>query len=928
MFAGLGVVSLLAGGSAALAAQAGRTPDNSTPQGWRIRPAGQQVGTLRFPLGVTSTPDGKYVIATEDSGGPQGLTVVDTATYQSTTTTAANLFMGATPTPDGHIFASGGNADRVFRFQLAPGGVAAPLDATEAATAPTHAVTNGAINQFNANSSSRGGPAVPSQPAPAGDGLEVHGYPGNSVLDGKYLYVAGTLSEAGGTPTVCPSAQPACARVTVIDTTANGGMGAVVGRIPVGLDAYGLAVDAARHRLYVSNWADEAGRGGSGGGTVSVVDITDPANAKTSKEIAFTGVGHHPSAVQLSADRTRLFVANTNDDSISVLDVTRPGAPAVVATESVRPVVGVPVGAHPNAFALAPDGKTLYVALAGLNAVEVLDGRTGARVAGHPMYIPTGWYPAALTVTGTADHFQLWVANAKGEGPGPGANGTVFFDGTKTGGSLSAISFPVSAAQMNRWTAEVVDNDHLERVKVNACRPGDGIQVSEVLCPPKGLASPIKHVLYIVVENKTFDQYFGDLDPAKGYDADPSWSLYGRNVTTNQHALVEGVNGGKPYGSLDDRFFSDAEVSVTGHSWTSGGIATDHNEKTWAADYDQGLRGTHGGGDPLRPSVGQAADKKIAEADDELQDPEGGYIFEAFKDAGATPPSDNPGKLSMAIYGERTARESGDMDAYKAPHWKDGDIQYFDTCRAMQFVSGKAPNGPSPDGTPADPYFADCQGRTLPGQFNLAHWTDVKNKTGRDVMPNFLYMSLPVNHTVGTNLGSPTPASMVADNDYAIGLIVDALSKSPFWSSTAIMITQDDTQAAGDHVSALRDYLQVVSPWARPGAQHQWGSMPSLLRTIEVLFGVSPVSLNDRLAVPQHEAFLPKLSDQPNLATYDVQRPPVPFALNEPGAQGQAESASMDFSEVDRIDEQLLNAIQYADARGITLDEARRITGG
>src|SRR5207302_3662724 len=146
--------------------------------------------------------------------------------------------------------------------------------------------------------------------------------------------------------------------------------------------------------------------------------------------------------------------------------------------------------------------------------------------------------------------------------------------------------------------------------------------------------------------------------------------------------------------SLGDRFFSDAEVSVTGHSWTSGAIATDHNEKTWQADYDNGLRGTHGGGDPLRPSVGSPiADKAIADADDELQDPEGGYIFEAFKRAGAQPPSDDPAALTMAIYGERTARSSGNMDTYKAPNWKDGDIQYFDNCRADQFITGETGGG-------------------------------------------------------------------------------------------------------------------------------------------------------------------------------------------------------------------------------------------
>ena len=262
----------------------------------------------------------------------------------------------------------------------------------------------------------------------------------------------------------------------------------------------------------------------------------------------------------------------------------------------------------------------------------------------------------------------------------------------------------------------------------------------------------------------------------------------------------------------------------------------------------------------------------------------------------------------MGIYGEHTARESGDMEAYKAPHWKDGDIQYFDTCRALMFVTGKSPDGPAPNDTD---FFRDCGGRTLPATFHLAHWSEEYKRTGKDVMPSFIYMSLPVNHTLGTNLGQAAPPSMVADNDYAIGLIVDALSKSPFWESTAVMTTEDDTQLAGDHVSPLRDYLQVHSPWAKPGPNHQWGSFPSLLRTIEQIFGVPPISLHDRLALPQHEAFVERLTDKRDTAPYTAVRPDVPFALNEPGAFGQAASMAMDWHTYDRIDEATLNAILY-----------------
>jgi DNA-binding beta-propeller fold protein YncE len=871
----------------------------TTPTGWCIRPAGTNVDVLRFPLGLAAADGGSKMVVTSNNGGAQGLTVIDAATLSATPTTQGNLFMGVTPTPDGRVYASGGNADRVFRFHFA-GNALVSDDPTEQATFPVH-------NGIDGGLLSRSG-----QDNPPGNGIAVPGYPGPITRFGKYALVAGTLSEPSDKAHPCPTAQPACGRVSVVDTASD----KVVARIPVGLDAIGLAVDTRHKRVYVANWGDETGRGHGQGGTVSVVDVSAPDPAKW-RETSYVRVGHHPSAVQLSRNSTRLFVANTNDDTISVVDVART-RPVVRSTQTVAPAGGVPVGAHPDAFALSPNGSTLFVALAGMNAVEVRDGRTGQRLAGAPVYIPVGWYPSALAVTKTPhQHYRLWATNAKGSGTGFGANGSVLFDGSRLGGSVSVIDLPVSARQQNTWTRQTIANDRLGG-SADPCRPRGDVQVSEVLCPPAHRSSPIKHVVYIVTENKTFDQYFGDMDPAV-YDADPEWLLYGRANTPNHHAIAD-------HYSLGDSFYSDAEVSVTGHSWTSGAVATDHNEKTWPADYDQGIRGTHGNSDPLRGSVGEKdAGGLIQSTEDELNDPEGGYIFEAFRRAGAVPPSRaRDGRLSMGIYGEHIARESGaTMLPYVAPHWKDGDIEYYDTCRAKEFITGKAPQSLFPydgrvgSGPPAGVSFAGCGGRKLPAAFSLAKWKHDYATTGRDTMPSFIYMSLPDNHTLATNVGSPTPQSMVADNDYAIGLIVDALSHSPFWKSTAVIQTEDDTQVSADHVSALRDYLLVASPWARPGADHQWGSMPALLRTIEQIFRVKPISLYDSRAVPMHGAFLRSLRDKPRLAPYDAARPLVPFALNQADAPGAALSRKMDcWRTYDLCDEQTLSAILYAAIKG------------
>ena len=882
-----GALGLLAAGLTS-AAIAGPTVD-ATPAGNRITPAGRQVDVPRFPLGVAASPDGAKVVVSADNGFIPQLTVIDAETLATTSTPSANLFMGVSVTPGGRVYASGGNADRVFRYQL-QGGSAISEDVTQSpGILPLHNFRDGFEQQAGQQA----------QSLPAGDGIHTGGYPGNSVLDGRYLYVAGTLSEPSGQAAdACPSGQPACGRVIVIDTMTD----SVIRRVPVGFDVYGLAIDPARHRLYATNWADESGRGGRSGGTVSVLDIANPAAAR---EVFFAHVGHHPTAVLLSADKRRLFVTNTNDDTISILDVAGDGAPSVLATESTRPTGATPVGAYPNALALSPDGTRLFVALASLNAVEVRDGRTGSRLASHPVYIPTGWYPTALSVTsGKGGRYRLWIVNTRGHGYGPGLNGSVITQGSGTGGSVNVVDLPVTDGKAEAWTRRVRANDRLDRGTIDPCRPFEpGVTVSQVLCPPAGKKSPIRHVVYIVTENKTFDQYFGDI--GAGFDADPSWILYGEQFTPNHHALARRY-------SLSDRFFSDAEVSVTGHSWTSAGIATDHNEKTWPADYNNGIRGSHGGGDPVRPKPPGRSGSAIFQADDELQDPEGGYIFEAFKRAGARPPGTPGASLTMGIYGERTARESGDMSAYKAPGWTGSDdIQYPDTCKVMQVITGKAVAGPA---DVDEDFFRNCGNRTLPPQFHLAHWTDVWNKTKTDVMPSFIYMSLPTNHTLGTNLGQAAPQSMVADNDYAIGLLVDALSKSPFWGSTAVLTAEDDTQLAGDHVSPLRDYLQVHSPWAKAGPNHQHGSFPSLLRTIETIFHVPPFTLHDKLAWPQHSAFVTRLSDKRDTAPYTAVRPAVPFAINQVGAPGQAASMAMDWSHVDRIDEATLNAILYAAA--------------
>ena len=904
----------------------------STPAGWCLTPAGSQFDVLRFPIGLTVDPTSGDAVVSSDSGGAQAIAVVNPSAPDPraavTFAPGANLFLGLSLTPTGKLYASGGNADRVFRYQLA-GPVAIPEDATQAIEVPTHNATNGLEARIGA------GP----QAAPVADGIHVAGYPGESLSDPSHnlILVGGTLSEPSGAgteqcPGSLPSGQPvpACARVSVIDTSRDGtGADPVVRRIAVGADTYGLGIDSVHNQLFVANWGDQASRG-NGLGTVSVLPL-DPRTGMPGPEAATIAVGHHPEAVALSHNGEALYVTDTNDDTVTIIST---------ATRRVLGVidVGIPghrVGTQPDAIAVSPDGTKLFVALAGLNAIQVVgidpsSGRPGGNA--EVSYVPTGWYPSAIAaVPGPGGHgTRLWVANAKGVGFGPGANGSVLFEGTTTGGTVSMIDLPADPAPALRsGTRAVITNNGLDE-NPDPCAPE--LHPSPVLCPASG-RSPIQHVLYIVAENKTFDSYFGDINSGrtKGYDASPAFVLFGQPVTTNQHALATGGTA-----TLGDNFYSDAEVSVTGHSFTSGALATDHNEKTWPADYDQGVRGTHGNGDPLRPSVGSAQQSAaINNVENALYDPQGGFVFEQFVAKGAVDPAtkeQNPAAnpLSMAIYGEHSTSRVGPAFHAKGgtTDWKAGDIQYFDSCRAKLFITGHAAGG----GTPDTDQTRDCENRTLDPQFTLGHWESVYAATHQDVMPNFIYMSLPDNHTLGTNLGSPTPQSMVADNDYAIGTIVEALSQSPFWSSTAVVVVQDDTQATGDHVNPLRDTLEVIGPWSSPTPNHQRGSMGSVLHTIEMLFGVDPVGINDRLAAPLHGAFVSSLAqehsncnatatlrDDGTYATpcYRAVRPVVPFAINQLGAPGQAASMAMNWSQVDRIDMATLNAIWRATQRHV-----------
>jgi DNA-binding beta-propeller fold protein YncE len=913
-------VALAAGGAALPALGAGlpgTSPSLSEPlpgagrlpNGWKLDPAGTQVLTNRATTGVWISPTGSDIYATTSGIFEEAVVHVDGSTLIPTPTLVSDTYQGVAGDSAGNVWVSGGSADRVWQFKAAG---PALVDARQAG-------------------------AVPDTP---NRGIAVTGYPGNMLLEGSKLYVAGNISvpskvaaaASGGTP--CPSSSSICSVVNVVDVSNPDAASPAVHAIPVGRDAYGLAyrppgAPSGPATLYVTNWADQTdpARGG-GNGTVSVVKVNPDG---TGSEVQAVAVGLEPTGVALSPDGTTLVVTNAGSDTVSVLGVD-PGTGGLTVRETL-PVLGagVPLGASPDSVQFSPDGTLAFVALSGIDAVEVFsvsggelsaigqkiantrfDGQRISDLNVSGTFIPTGWYPDALAVgKAPAGAERLVVANLRGEGAGPGYYGqTEPLVGSSTEGSLSVIDLPKSTAAgaWNAWTKRVVEDDQLAPLwdssladpANNPCLAAplpDGTSVSSgVICGVHNgkIPSGSLHVVIIEAENKTFDSYFGDTGSVlKNANADPQWTEYGAAVTTNQHNLAETYN-------VDDNFWNEgAEASTLGHSWLSGAYTTLDRELTWGPDYSQNLRGQrsngqYAAGSPLSLSGPTWADVNAQESVmlsprqlliDEAQQAGLGVRLFGTDTRPGSPAVAAGDQVPQALWGESGSDVSTDLA------WPDVD-------RAAMFLHGKTVSHAwdvLETGVPPAQYGKTIQFNPADQQsFTLDGWTasyhscmagsGATDVTCQSKMPNLVYMQLPENHTYDVsnvfNPQDPTPQSMVADNDYAIGEIVQGLSQSPFWSHTLVMITEDDNQFTGDHVDIHRTFLLSAGGLARAlGSQGkvatQVGSFASVDKTAEALLGLSPMTLFDARAVPLQQVVADSVGS--NQGTYTAVYPPTPF---------------------------------------------------
>ena len=820
--------------------------------GRTITPAGKQSSLGDLPLNVVLSPDGTHLLVSNSGAGTQSLQVVDAATggvVQTLPYTApASVFVGLAYSPNGRrAYASGGGSNVIHTYAVAPTGTLSATDDISMGVAGS---------QY---------PLLGSGPWPVGLSLSP---------DGSTLYVADNLANA----------------VSVVNTA-----GATVATtIPVGSFPYTTLASPDGRHVYVSNWGD---------GTVSVIDAARNAVAATITLGASNTVGaatSHPSAMALGPDGL-LYVALSNGDGIAVVDTA---TNQVLCTISDAPYVRAPLSSSPEGVAVSPDGRFLYVANAGDDDVAVfsLGARGGDRQLGR---IPTAWYPTAVVVG--KDGRTLYVTNGKGRGAGP--NDTYFYPdptratapitdavsgyndgyctcafdrytGSMIQGTLSTIPVP-SWGLLHLYTAEVAIDNHERGDTGDRGRPGH-----RMLLP--GGASPIKHVIYIIKENRSYDQVFGD-EPIG--DGDASLTLFPRANTPNLHALAE------RFGLLDN-FYADAEVSADGHNWTDSANASDYNEKMWPQDYSPGV-GRNRGYD--------------FEGDSTINLSPGGYLWDAAAAAG----------ISYRDYGEFYAFTTTAPSTITAGSACAGPVatSYIGYTLPSGSVLCLPPSSVNPTTTPNLVGHIDPQFRGYDLRYSdldrVSEWAREFNQfVASGTLPQLEILRLPNDHTAGTRPGFPTPQAYVAQNDAAVGRVVEIVSRSPYWKDTAIFVTEDDAQNGPDHVDAHRTESLVISPYTArsyPHVDHTLYDTAAMVRTIELILGLPPLSHYDANALPMWRAF----TSAPNCGPYGALSAAIPVTrTNTLSTYGAHLSALMDFSREDRAPADALNRVLWHAIKG------------
>ncbi len=757
------------------------------PNGWSITPVGKQVGLGDLPLNLVVSNNRKLMAVTNNGVGTHSIELIEVASGKKLDSVViGKAWYGlAFGDDDQSLYVSAGHDNQVNRYSI------------------------------NGNKLVLQDQYILGMPWPAligTAGLDVDERVNNKLYvvskEGKSLFVFDLASKK------------------------------LLNKVMLGAEAYACKLSKDRNTLYISLWGDKK---------VLVYDV--PSQTITES----IPVGDHPNELLLTKNGGLLYVANSQDNSISVIDTkTR----KVVETLMASLYPESPSGSTSNGIALSEDENTLYVANADNNCLAVFDVSEQSESKSKG-FIPVGWYPTNIKVIGE----NIYVTNGKGlssfanpNGPNPVNKKQVVLshlgDSTKPAsveyigslfkGTLSIIKKP-SEEQLAIYTKAVYQNAPYTKSKeLNAeGQPGNPIPMKV------GAASPIKHVFYIIKENRTYDQVLSDV---KGGNGDTSLLLFGEHVTPNQHKIV------KDYVLLDN-FYVDAEVSADGHNWSMGAYANDYVEKNWPASYG-GKGGTHGTSGLLK--IGNNKD---------------GFIWDLCA----------KNNISYRSYGEFVADDFGtkprleslkDHAAVFAPY----GLKTMDTIRFHQWKH------------------------------------DFDSLVALNNVPRFSTIRLGNDHTEGMRADRPSPYAHVADNDLAVGMLIDHLSKSPVWKESVVFILEDDAQNGPDHVDAHRSTAYVVGPYVkRKYVDHTMYTTSGMLRTMELILGLPPMTQFDAAATPMWRCF----TNKPDFTPFNHLKSNINLGETNAGKTTAAKlSAKFDWSTEDRVPDLILNEILWQGLKG------------
>lgn len=778
------------------------------PTGAVVKPAGAQLELDTFPMTALLTPNKKHLLVLHGGYNQPSIHVLDPATLRTRSTiTLEDAWLGLAIHPNGtSVYVSGGSTHSVYELTLSDEG----------------RLTMNRTFEFTSKAQRKPTDFV-----------------GDVALspDGRLIFAADLFHNT----------------VKVI----NPQSGRVIDDFKTAARPYRILLHPDGKSFFVSSWAD------------AVVTQHDSDNGRV---LSRTNVGPHPTDMIWREKKTaeeegesqqfkaRIFVTLGNTNTVRVLAVTESKDVRGIENINVSLDPMSPAGMTPSGLALSEDKNSLFVVCSDANAVAVVDVMTAkSRVAG---FIPTGWYPTAAAFL---PNERLMVLNGRGSrsfanprGPSPirspanihSGSSSPQYVGRLQRGSASVVS-SLTDENLLAWTNTVRDNTPYRREKLDRAHNAGG----NIIPATADDKSAIEHVVYIIKENRTYDQVLGDI--GKG-NSDPSLTLFGENTTPNQHKMAREF-------VLLDNFYVNADVSADGHNWSLAAIAPDYTQRMWPNSYAK-RRGTSDYSGQERANT-----------------PPAGYIWNNVLAKGLTLRnygnwvSNKP--IAEASNGDHIAAfRDPALAAHTLRSYRGYDLDYTDVDRANAFLA------------------------------------DLAKLESNKSFPRFAVVRLGNNHTNGAAAGKRTPTAMVADNDYALGMIVEALTRSQFWQKMAIFILEDDAQNGADHVDSHRSPAFVVSPFAKRGVvDSSFYNTTSMLRTMELILGLRPMTIHDAGARPMLGAF----AAAPDFKPFEAEKPRVPLDTRNPANTALARrTAKMDFEEADEVDDDELNRILWLAVRG------------